>query len=130
MKKLLSQIISAILGLWLATLFVSGVVVNVYPDSNFFGVAIRSSWQMFLLLGIIIGLLNYFVKPILKLISLPLEIITLGLFSIVINMAMIWAVTLIFRELTAPLYLPLLWTSLLIWALNLIISKILVRDKD
>jgi len=41
------------------------------------------------ILGIILGLLNYFVKPILEVISLPLEIITLGLFTFVINIFLV-----------------------------------------
>jgi len=130
MRKLLSQIIAAALGLWLATLFIPKVKVNLLPDSNFFGVNITQQWQIFLVLGIILGLLNFFVKPILKTLALPLEIITLGFFSIIISMAMIWIVTIIFKELTVPLYLPLFLTSLVIWATNFIIQKILIRDED
>ena len=36
-------------------------------------------------LGILFGLLNYFLKPVLKLLSLPLTFITLGLFRFIIN---------------------------------------------
>lgn len=35
--------------------------------------------------AVVLGLLNIFVKPILKVLSLPLTILTLGLFSLVIN---------------------------------------------
>ncbi|KKQ21533.1 MAG: hypothetical protein US35_C0022G0028 [Parcubacteria group bacterium GW2011_GWA2_37_10] len=130
MKKLLSQIVAASFGLWLATLFISGVKVRLLPDSNFFGVNITQQWQIFLTLGIILGLLNFFVKPVLKVLALPLEIITLGLFSIVISMAMIWIVTVIFKELTIPLFLPLFLTSLIIWALNLLIQKLIIKGND
>lgn len=128
MRKLLSQIIAAALGLWLATLFIQGVKVNLLPDSNFFGVSITQQWQIFLVLGIILGLLNFFAKPILKALTLPLEIITVGLFGIAIDMAMIWIVGLIFEELAAPLFFPLFLTSIIIWALNLVIQKILIKN--
>lgn len=39
--------------------------------------------------ALVLGLLNLFVKPILKLLGLPLTIITLGLFSLVINAVVI-----------------------------------------
>jgi len=104
--------------------------VRLLPDSNFFGVNITQQWQIFLTLGIILGLLNFFVKPVLKVLALPLEIITLGLFSIVISMAMIWIVTVIFKELTVPLFLPLFLTSLIIWALNLLIQKLIIKGND
>ncbi|MEK7080280.1 MAG: phage holin family protein [Patescibacteria group bacterium] len=130
MRKLLSQIIAAGLGLWLATLIIPGVKVSLLSDSNFFGVSITQQWQIFLVLGIILGLLNYFVKPVLKILALPLEIITLGLFSIAISMAMIWIVSLIFEELTVPLFLPLFLTSVIIWISNFIIQKILIGNDD
>lgn len=130
MKKLLSQIVSATLGLWLATLFVQGVAVSAYADSSFFGIPLVSQWQVFLVLGIILGLLNYFVRPILKAITLPLEIITLGLFSLVINMGLIWFLDLMFTELYVPWMWPLLYTTLIVWALNLIIQKFLIKEKD
>jgi len=127
MKRLLSQIIAAALGLWLATLFVSGVVVRAYPESNFFGFPLTVQWEIFLVLGIVLGLLNYFLKPLLKTLALPLEIITLGLFTIVINMAILWLLDVMFDELYIPLFLPLLYTALIIWGLNVIIGFFLIK---
>ena len=122
MKRLLSQVAAAILGLWLAAMFVPGIVIRAYPSSNFFGFSLTAPWEIFLVLGIVLGLLNYFLKPLLKILSLPIEIITLGLFTIVINMALIWILDKMFDELYVPLFLPLLYTALIIWASNIIIS--------
>jgi len=127
MRKLFSQIIAAGLGLWLATLFVPEVIIRAYPTSNFFGFTLTAQWEIFLVLGIVLGLLNYFLKPILKALSLPLEIISLGLFTIVINMALIWLLDKMFDELYVPLFLPLLYTTLIVWGLNVIISFFLVK---
>lgn len=129
MKTLLSSIISAGLGLYLASLFIGGVVVKVYPGSNFFGFALTAQWQLFLLFGIILGLLNYFVKPILNTITLPLRIITLGLFGFVINMALVWVIDYMFRELSVPFFYPLLWTTLIIWVLNLVLENSVFKNK-
>jgi len=129
MKKLLSQIIAAILGLWLATMFVPEIVIRTYPTSNFFGFSLTAQWEILLVLGIVLGLLNYFLKPLLKALSLPLEIITLGLFTIVINMGLIWLLDKMFDELYVPWILPLLYTTLIICGLNIIISKLLVKQK-
>ena len=82
---------------------------------------------IFLVLGIVLGLLNYFLKPLLRALSLPLEIITLGLFTIVINMALIWLLDMMFDELSVPFFLPLLYTTLIILALNIIISFFLAK---
>lgn len=129
MRKLLSQVIAATLGFWLATLFVPGVIIRAYPTSNFFGFSLTAQWEIFLVLGIVLGLLNYFLKPLLKTLSLPLEIITLGLFTIVINMALIWILDLMFDELSVPLFLPLLYTTLIILGLNITINSFLNKNK-
>ena len=129
MKRLLSQVVAATAGLWLETMFIPGVIVRAYPESIFFGIALTAQWEIFLFLGIILGLLNYFVKPLLKTITLPLEIITLGLFSLVISMFLLWILDLIFDELYFAGLLPLLYTTVIIWAINLILQFILVRER-
>lgn len=122
MRKLLFLIIAATLGFWLAITFVPGVKVQIFPDSSFFGISLTEQWHILLLLGIILGLLNYFVKPILNVITLPLRVITLGFFSFVINMALVWIIDIAFKELSAPWLYPLLWTTLIIWGLNFLVS--------
>lgn len=118
MKKLLSQIVAAIAGLWLAAKFIPGIEVPI------------EQWQLFLTLGAILGLLNFFVKPVINAITLPLRIITLGLFGIAVNMAMLWFLDSMFDELSMPLFLPLFYTTLIIWGINFIIQKILIKDKE
>lgn len=130
MKKVFSQIIAAILGIWLAVLFIPGVKVGLFSNSNFFGIPLGEPWQIIVLLGFSLGLLNFFVKPVINTIVLPLRIITLGLFSIVVNMAMIWILDFIFNELTIPWLYPLLYTTLLVWFLNIIVPKLIIKDEE
>lgn len=129
MKRLLSQIAAAIIGLWLATLFVPSVIIRAYPPSNFFGFPLKEQWEVILVLGLVLGLLNYFLRPLLKALFLPLEIITLGLFTIVINMGLIWLLDMIFDELYIPFLLPLLYTTIIICALNLIGLLLIKNNK-
>lgn len=129
MKSLFSQIIAGVAGLWISSLIVSGVIITTYLDSAFFGLKLTERWQVFLILGIILGLLNFFVKPILNAITLPLRIISLGIFSIIISMAMIWILDLMFEELSVPWLFPLLWTTLIVWAIGLVIEKILSKKQ-
>ena len=44
----------------------------------------------YVLVGVIIGLLNLFVKPILKVLSLPFIFVTAGLFMILVNGVILW----------------------------------------
>lgn len=130
MRSLLSQIIAGVGGLQIASSFVPGVIIKAHTDSAFFGFPLTAQWQLILILGVMLGLLNFFVKPILNAITLPLRIITLGIFSIVVSMAMIWILDLMFTEMYIPWLFPLLWTTLIVWALGLVIEKILVKNED
>ena len=49
------------------------------------GLQFDGEWYQFLLVAAILGLANAIVKPILKLFSLPLILLTLGLFLVVVN---------------------------------------------
>ena len=128
MKKFLLQIVSAGLGLWLSSIWIKGVYITAQSGSNFFGIPLTAWWQVLALLAIVLGLLNYFLKPLLKLLSLPLEIITLGLFTIVINMGLIWALDQMFDEFYVSGVLPLFYITVIIWALNIILNKIFIHE--
>lgn len=130
LKKILAQIGGAIAGIWLAVTFVPGAHIELLGDSAFFGISLTAVWQVFIILGIILGLLNFFVKPILNLITLPLRILTLGLFGFVINMGLLWVVDVMFREFSAPLFYPLFLTSLIIWAISTVASTIFRNNRN
>ena len=44
-----------------------------------------------LLFGVVLGLINAFIKPIVKVLSFPITCLTFGLFALVINTVMFWA---------------------------------------
>ncbi|MBZ1345355.1 MAG: phage holin family protein, partial [Candidatus Nealsonbacteria bacterium] len=80
-------------------------------------------WQSLLLAGLVLGLINFFIKPILKLITLPLRILTLGLFGLIINMAIIWMIDVLFPELIIQGIIPLFWTTLIVWTINFLLGN-------
>jgi putative membrane protein len=47
-------------------------------------------WWAYLILGVIFGLVNALVRPLLNLLTCPLILLTLGLFTLVINAVMFW----------------------------------------
>jgi putative membrane protein len=114
-KRLISQILAGILGFYLAIRFI--------PDVEFTG-----SWQILILAGLVLGLINFFLKPILKIITLPIRIFTFGLFSLVINMGMIWVIAHFFPQLKIFTILSLFLTSIIVWGLNLILP-LFIRSK-
>ncbi len=123
MNRLILQIIAGILGIFLATKFVPGVSLEVVPgQSSLFGIEFTASWQILLLIGSVLGLINFFIKPVLKMITLPLRILTFGLFSLVINMVMVWTVDILFPELVIQGIIPLFWTTVIIWGVSLLLG--------
>ncbi len=58
------------------------------------GLAFEGEWWWFAVFGLVIGLVNASIKPIAKFFTLPLRILTLGLFTLVVNItlmaALIW----------------------------------------
>ncbi|MBL7142181.1 MAG: phage holin family protein [Candidatus Pacebacteria bacterium] len=102
MIKLIFQVAGGVLSFWLAIRFVPGV--------EFIG-----ETKYLVMAGAFLGLINFFIKPILKIITLPLRILTLGLFGLIINMALIWFVDIIFPELVIPGIVPLFWTTFIVW---------------
>jgi putative membrane protein len=52
------------------------------------GLTWDNDWLTLLLIALIIGVVNAFIKPIARLLTLPLRVITLGLFSLVVNIAL------------------------------------------
>jgi putative membrane protein len=70
---------------WLLLAAALLLVAYVYP-----GVAIKS-FGAAMIAAFVLGLLNTFVRPLLVLLTLPVTLLTLGLFLFVINALMFWA---------------------------------------
>ncbi|KGO31759.1 phage holin family protein [Oenococcus alcoholitolerans] len=70
-------------------------------------------WTAALVAAIVLALLNTFLKPLLQLISLPITVLTLGLFSIVINMLVLAIDDYLVTGITIHGVLPLFFLSLL-----------------
>ncbi len=54
------------------------------------GVSYTGGLRFLVLGGVLVGIINFFVKPILKLIALPVIALTGGIFLIVINVGLLW----------------------------------------
>jgi putative membrane protein len=70
--------------------------------------------------GLVLGSINFFIRPLIKFITLPLRIITLGLFTFIINIGIVWFVQAIFQEVQIDGFINLFYTVLIVWALEVI----------
>ncbi|WP_026535551.1 phage holin family protein [Arthrobacter sp. H14] len=90
MGMFLVRVLINALALWVASWILSGISISA---SEAEGLAQGNDTVAlilgYLFIGLIFGLVNSLVKPIVSLLSLPLTILTLGLFTIVINAGML-----------------------------------------
>jgi putative membrane protein len=91
-----------------------------------------NDWVTLLIVALIFGVVNAVIRPILILLSLPLEIITLGLFIFVINAFMLLLTSWIAQGLGLGLrvdkFLPALLGALIISIISFILSRALTRS--
>ncbi len=113
-RSLLWYIIASIIALFVATLIVPNVSIE--------GETIQYI-KVLLLSGLVLGLINYFIKPLIKTIVFPLRLLTFGLINLVINILIVWCVDILFLELSIEGLLSLFLTSLIVWIVNIIIPK-------
>lgn len=74
--KFITRLLLSVLGLLLIDHFVDGIVIDTF--------------YIACIAAVILGLLNAVVRPVLIILTLPITIITLGLFSLVINAFLFW----------------------------------------
>lgn len=91
-------------GLWLAAQIVPGIEV-------------RSTTSV-LAAALILGVMNAIVRPIIILLTLPLTLLTLGLFLFVINAAMLWGTSLFLHGFVVRGFLAALLGSIVVSAVS------------
>ncbi|MCT4592477.1 MAG: phage holin family protein [Candidatus Gracilibacteria bacterium] len=74
--------------------------VGYYFHDNFM---IEGGIKAFLIIGFSLGVLNTIAKPVLKLLSLPLMVVSMGLFLIVINMGILWFLQYLYTDILTSL---------------------------
>ena len=91
------------------------------------GVGIASFWTA-LWLVVLLGLINVTLKPLLIVLTLPINLLTLGLFTFVINAVLIMFASSIVKGFSVSGFLTALVFSLILSLFNYIIS-ILFRNR-
>lgn len=104
------------------------VAVMLVPSLEFdFGA--EGAWWKFLLVALIFGLVNTFLKPILRILTLPITLMTLGLFLLVINALLLMLTGAISAELnlgfTVGDFLAALLGSLVISIVGFLLSMVI-----
>ncbi|HRY52671.1 MAG TPA: phage holin family protein [Candidatus Portnoybacteria bacterium] len=86
-------------------------------------------WKLLLLAGLLLALFNAVLKPLLKLISAPLIVLSLGLFTLIINAALLWLLSLVIPELSITTFWAYFWGTLIISLVNWLVELFIKKKK-
>lgn len=118
MLRFILHALATAVGFWIA----SKIVPGVHVDTT---VALIEG-------GLLLGIINAFVRPILTILTLPITVLTLGLFLLVVNAITVWLVTLFIHAIHIHGFIDLVLTVIVLgltsWAASGLISA--VTDKD
>ena len=115
--RMIARFLVVAAAVWLVALYVPGVHV-------------REGLSSYLVIALIFALVNLLVKPVLTLLSFPLLLLTLGLFLIVINAAMLGLTALLTDRMSIDGIGPAVVAALLISAVTWVGDNVLGLKKD
>lgn len=84
----------------------------------------RDRWPALLVATLVLGLLNAFLRPLLLLLSLPLLLLTLGLFTLVINAALLYGVGQIIQGFHVDSFKAAFWGALVISVVSVLLNTL------
>jgi putative membrane protein len=119
MRFLIRLLINAA-ALWVATRIVPGISATSEPGT-------------FLVVALVFGLMNALVRPVIRLLTCPLLILTLGLFTFVINALILWLTSAAAARFGLGFHVegfwPAFWGALVISIVSVLLS-VFVSEPD
>ena len=117
-----TRVVVSALAVWITSLISSHV--RLASDGSTLGIILSA-----LLIGLVLTLVNMIFRPVIKLLSFPLYLLTFGLFSLVVNGFLLWVVAAISRTLFSHVGLDItggfssyIWVSILLALVQVVIS--------
>ena len=91
---------------WLVNAAALWVATRIVPGVTYVG-----GWAPFLGVALVFGFLNAFIRPIAKFLTFPLIIVTLGIFSFVVNGLMLWLTSALSGALDLGFHVSGFWAA-------------------
>jgi putative membrane protein len=120
MVKLLMRWVITALALFAAAWLVPGIEVS------------GKAWVAYAAMAVVLGLVNAFIRPLLKLLTCPLIILTLGLFTLVVNGVTLLIAARLAESLGVGFYVRGFWPAflgaLIVSVVSMILSALIKED--
>ncbi len=121
--RFIIHVVATAIAVWVATLFVPGIQVGGANEI-----------LTLLVVSVIFGLVNAVIRPIIALLTCPLELLTLGLFTFVINAFMLlltsWLAQYVGISFTVNGFIPALIGAVIIGIVSFVLSALLGGNSE
>ncbi len=113
LRKFILRWLVNFLGLWAAAELMTGSID--YQDSM---------WVL-IIAALIFSLVNAFIRPLVVILSLPAIVLTLGLFTFVVNAFMLYLVTVLYPSFAVRSFWTAVLAAIIIWVVNYLLTDLL-----
>jgi len=96
------------------------VTINVVP-----GIVVSGGWMTILLVALAWSVITMVIRPVLHILTLPITVITIGLFSFVLNALLFWAMELVVPGFDVRGFVPALLGAIVLSLANWFIQKVI-----
>jgi putative membrane protein len=90
------------------------------------GITFTGEWWKMIVIGALFGVVNTLIKPVVKLITFPLILLTLGLFTLIVNTLMLALTEWLSKPLALGLeiqgFWPTFWGALIVSIMSVLLS--------
>jgi putative membrane protein len=104
---------------WAVNAIVLGLVGWILGSVTFHGSTSTVIWA-----ALVFGILNTVLKPVLKLITFPLALVTFGLAWFFVSMLMLWLTQGIINGFDIHGFWNYVWATILVWAVNMVVDAV------
>lgn len=102
--------------------------VSIFIVANIFGIIYIENLKALVLAALILGILNAILRPILIILTLPINIFTLGLFTLVINGFLLYLVSGLVSGFEIASFWRAFWAALLISIVNALMNFLIHKE--
>lgn len=78
--------------------------------------------------GAVLVFIHTIIKPVIKILTLPINILTLGIFSLVLNGLFFWFVSTVVSGFSVDNFVDAIWGSVIVSVLNWLADKVIDKD--
>jgi putative membrane protein len=102
--------------------------VSIFIVANLFSLIRVESLKVLVLAALVLGILNVFVRPVLLILTLPINIMSLGLFTLMVNAFLLYAASGLVPGLEITSFGKAFWAALLISIVSALINFMIQQE--